>query len=471
MRCAVSASTGLSLFGAITRIFPDQRGASATFAAIVMPALIGFGALGVETGVWFTIKLQNQSAADAAALSAAYEVIAGKTDPTGELLPAAMAAAAPNGFRETAAELIYPYSDGIARDAIAVTLQQKQGALLAAMFLSGVTITSKAVAVIEVLDNPCLLALGAGGTAVEIADSAQLYMPGCSVAANSTSGSAIDLHSGSLITATTLAAAGEVSLEGNPIDPTAPPSEFDLASPARIGAPAVMDPYATTLTHAFLISGMPPAVECNSRRSARVTIYDGNCAVTGKSLTHDRIRLSARTLISGQWTISEGQTVDLMPGTYWLTGDLTVHATGVLKCSTCDNVTGAGVTLILTTQSKKIGTVSMASNAQVTLNAPRAGQFSGLVLVQDANGLPAGTTYSSGSSAITGAHGATLNGLVYFPNSSMTFVGSPSDTGPKCLLLVAKTVVVNGASSLETEGCASAGLTDLPKIYTAALAE
>jgi len=470
MRCAVSGSTGLSLFGAITRIFSEQKGASATFAAIVMPALIGFGALGVETGVWFTIKLQNQSAADAAALSAAYEVIAGKTDPTGELLPAAMAAAARNGFRETAAELIYPYSDGIARDAIAVTLQQKQGALLAAMFLSGVTIASKAVAVIEVLDNPCLLALGAGGTAVEIADS-QLYMPGCSVAANSTSRSAIDLHSGSLITATTLAAAGEVSLEGNPIDPTAPPSEFDLASPARIGAPAVMDPYATTLTHAFLISGMPPAVGCNSRRSARVTIYDGNCAVTGKSLTHDRIRLSARTLISGQWTISEGQTVDLMPGTYWLTGDLTVHATGVLKCSTCDNVTGAGVTLILTTQSKKIGTVSMASNAQVTLNAPGAGQFSGLVLVQDANGLPAGTTYSSGSSVITGAHGATLNGLVYFPNSSMTFVGSPSDTGPKCLLLVAKTVVVNGASSLETEGCASAGLTDLPKIYTAALAE
>jgi len=51
-----------SLFTAIARIPPEQRGASATFVAIALPGLIGFGALGAETGVWFTIKLQNQSA-------------------------------------------------------------------------------------------------------------------------------------------------------------------------------------------------------------------------------------------------------------------------------------------------------------------------------------------------------------------------------------------------------------------------
>ena len=68
-----------SLSGAIARIFHDNSGASAALVAIALPALIGFGALGAETGVWFTIKLQNQSAADAAAISAAYEIIAGKT--------------------------------------------------------------------------------------------------------------------------------------------------------------------------------------------------------------------------------------------------------------------------------------------------------------------------------------------------------------------------------------------------------
>jgi len=56
-----------------------RGGASATIVAIAFPVLIGFGALGAETGVWFTFKLRSQSAADAAALAAAYEVIAGRT--------------------------------------------------------------------------------------------------------------------------------------------------------------------------------------------------------------------------------------------------------------------------------------------------------------------------------------------------------------------------------------------------------
>src|SRR5215813_7744914 len=140
MRCAVSGSTGLSLFGAITRIFAEQQGASATFAAIVMPALIGFGALGAETGVWFTIKLQNQSAADAAALSAAYEVIAGKTNVTADLTPAASEAAVLNGYNGGTPAVIYPYSDPTVSNGVAANLQQTFGAVLASMFLTQVRV-------------------------------------------------------------------------------------------------------------------------------------------------------------------------------------------------------------------------------------------------------------------------------------------------------------------------------------------
>ena len=174
-------------------------------------------------------------------------------------------------------------------------------------------------------------------------------------------------------------------------------------------------------------------------------------------MTHNWIQLSAATQISGQWTIPAGYTIDLTPGTYWRTGDLTVQSTGVLKCSACDNVTGTGATVILTTQSQQVGTVSMAANAKVALNAPSTGQFSGLVLAQDANGLPKGTTYSSGSSAITGVQGEALNSLVYFPNPSMTFLGNPSATGPRCLLLVVKSLTANGKSRLDSGGCVSTG--------------
>jgi hypothetical protein len=456
----------------VARLLRDQNGVSAAIVAIALPGLMGCAALGVETGIWFAIKLQNQSAADAAAISAAHEVIAGKS--IGELTAAASEAAAQNGFRGSAPTVVYPYNDGTVSNAVAVTLQQSEGALLAAMFISAVTVTTKAVAAIGVLDNPCLLALATSGTGVEIADSTRLDASNCAVAANSTSQSAVDLHSTtSAIAAATLVTRGQVSLQGSPIDPATPPPELSLGSPARIGAPSVADTYSGVLTHAYLIVGLPTiANNCKSKNSGHVRVYDPNCTVDATSLKQPQIRLSAGTRISGSWTIATGQSVDLSPGTYWLTdGDLTVQSGGVLKCSTCDTVTGTGITLILTTQSNKIGTLSIAPSATVNLNAPIAGRFPGIVLVQDANGLPSGTSYTSTYSTITGTSGATLNGLVYFPKSSMTFWGNPSPAGPRCLLLVVNAATVQGASSLETAGCAGAGLANLPKIYTAALAE
>ena len=433
----------LSLRTAIARISRDTRGASAAMVAIALPSLIGFGALGTEAGLWYTLKLRSQYAADAAAISAAYEVLAAKTNVASDLIPVAGEAAAQNGYAGTPA-VTYPYSDSIVSNGVAVTLQQTQSALLASMFLSDVTIATKAVAVIEVLDNPCILALAPNGTGVAV--NGRLDMPNCSVAANSIGMNAINLQSNtSSIAAETLVTAGEVSFQGNPINPAAPPSEFILTSQPMIGAPSIANPYAGTLTHTFLTTGMPTAGSCkSSTRGSVKTFSKANCVIAGLS-------------------IKTGQTVDLVPGTYWITGNLIIGSSGVLKCPTCDDV--KGVTIILIAHNNKIGSVTMASNATLNLNAPSSGPFAGLVFVQDPNGLPNGT------SAFGMAPGSTLNGLVYFPNSSMTFQGNPSATGPKCLLLVVSTLAVNGSSSLETVGCASAGLTQLPTVNTVALAE
>ena len=85
--------------------------------------------------------------------------------------------------------------------------------------------------------------------------------------------------------------------------------------------------------------------------------------------------------------------------------------------------------------------------------------------------MPPGTTYTSSHSTIGGAPGTTLNGLVYFPNSSLTFHGAPSAAGPQCLVLVVKTLDIDAASRLEAGGCAGAGLVNLPVIGTVAVAE
>jgi Flp pilus assembly protein TadG len=462
-----------SLQSVIARIFEDKSGATATLVAIALPALIGFGALSAETGLWFTIKLQNQSAADAAAIAAAYQIIAGEINVVTELAPAASEAATQNRYMGNTPAVTYPYNDGNVSDGVSVTLQQSQGAFLAASFLTGVTVVTRAAAVMEVLDNPCILALGTSSTGLELADFARLEMPNCAVVANSTSRDAISLHgSTSLIAAATLVTAGEVSLQGTPIDPGAPPPQLTLGTLAMIGAPTVADPYARTLTHSFLTAGMPAPGLCGRTQTGGLRTYTGNCMIPGASLSEPAIKLSANTQISGSWSIPSGHSVDLSPGTYWITdGDLSVQSGAALKCSGCDNVQGTGVTIILTVERTKIGTVSISANAEFNLNAPRSGLFSGLVFVQDANGLPSGTTYTSNQGTIGGASGSMINGLVYFPNSSVTFHGKPSAGGPKCLLVVVSALIVDAPSNLDSSGCTNTGVTDLPTINTVALAE
>src|SRR5215467_5426626 len=59
------------------RLWHDTRGVTVVLVALTLSALIGFVGLGVETGLWYTIQRQNQTAADFAALSGAYEIANG----------------------------------------------------------------------------------------------------------------------------------------------------------------------------------------------------------------------------------------------------------------------------------------------------------------------------------------------------------------------------------------------------------
>jgi hypothetical protein len=438
-----------SLLSAIARCSHDRCGASAMVVAIALPGLIGFGALGAETGLWYTIKLWNQSSADAAAISAAYEVIDGKTSITSRLT-AASEAAMQNGYTGTTPAVVYPYTDSVVGNGVAVTLQQTQGALLASLSLPGVTVTSKSVAVTKVLNNPCILALAADGTGVEVVSSSSLNAPNCSVAANSTSKSAIELQDGtSSIAAATLVTEGEISVAGNPIDPAAPPSEFILSSRPMIGAPAINDPYASTLTHAFLTSNIP-ATRVNRG------IWNGPTPTT----------LTPALYAKGM-SFGPNAVIDLTPGVYYVANDDFSVASGA-------TVSGAGVTIILATTDATggiVGNVQISSGAMVSLQAPNSGTFSGLLFVQDsASAIGAGVTYTSGGSFFQGGPSMVLTGLLYLPNTTTVgFQGNP--LAGSCTLLVTNQVVIDGNFSFTSSGCSSAGLTTLPTVNTVVLAE
>jgi hypothetical protein len=117
----------------------------------------------------------------------------------------------------------------------------------------------------------------------------------------------------------------------------------------------------------------------------------------------------------------------------------------------------------------------MAANTNVgnppaapNFNAPNSGTFKGLLFIQDSNGLPAGTTWDSGT--FQGGPNTVLNGLVYAPKTTVTFNGNPAAGGAGCLILVADQVVLSGNSRLNSTGCAAAGVSP-PIVKTVALAE
>jgi len=441
-------------------LLSDERGATAVLVAIALPVLFAFGALAINSGFWYTMKRQNQSAADAAALSGAYEVMAGSSST--RITAAVNEAATQNGWVNTgtAPAVNVSYSNPpLVPSGVEVKLWQDQGSLFAYVPFTGATIATRAVALVKKLDNPCMVLLNqTASKELNIQGSASLTMPDCSIVADSSASDSIYAQgaNNSILTADTIITAGQVSTTGQP--------RLTLTNPAQIGAPYYADPYASTLTHTFLTTGMPTA-----------------CATTNPPPQNQTTNYSGPLKFCGGLDIKKA-TVNLAPGTYWITdGDLTLESNSVLECTTCV-AGGAGVTIILTTAQASggiVGNVTQQSNAVVdNLNAPNSGTFAGLLLIQDSNGLPTGTTYTKdcGStnppcSTFQGTPGQTLNGLVYFPNTDMTFQGNPTTGSNSCLMVVANTVKLAGNSSLATSGCVSGGPGSPPTVSTVALAE
>jgi hypothetical protein len=509
------------------RLASDTRGVTLPLVAASITALIGFTGLGVETGLWYAMKRQNQSAADVAALSGALELAAGQTSGLTaastypDICGLAERDAARNNFSfnsftcpTTSPACTNPSSGQMCANNppvlganagnanyVEVILAQQQNTLFANLFLPRVTIKTRAVAFVNTNNSVCLLTLGSSsskfkgcksGFSICGVGNASITAPGCSIVADGTTANALDLQGSVSIDVTcsspctsgTISTAGNISLTGSAsTNPTA--KAFQQVLP---------DPYAS-LTHAVLVANMPTTA-CAAPTSSIVGgvtwwIYPSGCKVSGSSLTQSNIVLSGDDQISGGLTVGGKQTVLLNAGTtgnagtYWITdGDLNVS--GTLGCTfgastppetSCDVASGAGITIILTTAQAsggQIGTVAMPpGNTSTSLSAPTASTtatFKGDLIIQDSNGIPPKTTYTTTQTDFQGTPSAIFTGLVYLPNVQMNAVGNASLGGAGCLVLVVQSLTMTGNPQLNTTGCAAAGVTT-PVLRTIALTE
>jgi hypothetical protein len=240
----------------------------AVAVAILLPVLIGFAGLGVEVGMWFWIQRQNQSAADAAAISAALEYAAQiesgvATNPTA----AAATAANCNLFSTSSSSSnpvcplpssasntitlyqCYGYTNGPSCNtsssngiltAVQVVLTQPLNTIFANLVtaiwgpsVNTVNVTTTAIAAFPQTSSACILALDPIAANAVFVDNGTVSNPNCWVASNSSSGSALNCN-GCTITGPTTVVGGDVVSNNGHLN----------GSPNRTYASAVANPYA-----------------------------------------------------------------------------------------------------------------------------------------------------------------------------------------------------------------------------------
>jgi uncharacterized membrane protein len=178
---------------------------------MLFPVLIGFAGLGIKVGMWFAIQRQNQSAADAAAISAALEYAAQTesgvpTDP----VSAAATTANYNLFSPSPPNTLSPYPcygfavgsscntsnpNGTLPNAVQVPLTQPLNTTFANLVTaiwgpaSTVNIATTAITAFPAASRACLLALQTTSTGIRITGNFSLTMLNCNIAADSSANS------------------------------------------------------------------------------------------------------------------------------------------------------------------------------------------------------------------------------------------------------------------------------------------
>lgn len=380
----------------------DRSGAALVFTALMLPVLLGFLGLSTDVGLWYAAKRTAQTAADAAAIAGAYEVVRGSGSAGVRL--AAEQDAARNGYDPAGGDVLTVDSPPVAGPragvpgAVEAVLRRTPPLFFSRLVRDEpVTVTARAVAMTAPLDA-CLWALEPVATALEVAGAADVEL-GCGVYANSINAEAIDQNGAACLTAPSITVVG--GYEGDCLHPR-----------PRTGAPQLGDP----LTYL----DAPSHGGCDHAAKVKVTggavtltpgVYCGGIEITGGAVT-------------------------FAPGTYVLKG-------GVLSATGGSTVTGAGVTFYLTAGAGGHARLSLEATA-MDLSAPTSGPYKGILFFQD-RAAP-----ESVRNKVAGNADLRLDGLLYFPTTQLEFAGG-SAAGGASTPIVARQVRFVGNSYLKAD--------------------
>lgn len=397
------------LRGRLIEFFADQCGSYIISAALLMPALIGAAGLGTEGALWYYDHQNLQSAADAAAISAAgaFYVQGDNANLPLEAGAVTTSYGLVNGMNGVTLTVNEPPKSGSSTgraNAVEVIIQQAERRLFSALWNSDQVIVSARAVAVATGGSGCTLALDPSASGAFTAQgSTNVALNGCSLFVNSNNSTA--LVAGGSATVSTVAVGVTGGISGT--------SDITAQS-IRTHQSPISDPYANASYDSY--SGCS---QHNFTAKTTVTISPG--------------------VYCGGIKLNAGANLTLSPGVYYLDqGNLTVNGGS--------SISGSGVTLVFTSSSgHNYASANINGNATVNLTAPDTGPTAGIVMFGDRD-MTDGTSFK-----FEGGASQTFGGAIYLPKGAVTYSGGQS-ANTTCTQIVADTITFDGNSTL-TNNC------------------
>lgn len=422
------------MFGLLKKLWRDRRGNALVIAGAALPLVVGSAGLATDTVEWAMWKRQLQRAADSGALAGAFGKLAGQTVATGTCSSNAPVSrdlvvgsvnsrlgVTPTCNVKVGSDVTDPQWQGATSEAVQVTISTQRRLPFSSLFLSTTpTITATAIAAVVQGGKYCVVSLdNKVETGLSFAGNASVNL-GCGLKTNAKGANAVDGTGSSTVTASPVAAVGQIANSGN----------FASGTTFQPYSSPETDPYASVPVPSSFPTASCPNFSVNSNQT--VTSLTAN---SDYRLTPDGYYCMGNMNLNGH--------VTLPSGIYVLdAGSLSIGSQAVVNCSGC--------TFIFTsrnaaTNPSSIGGIqNINGGATITMTSTSGGTYDGMLMYQDRRAiLPNGNQ----SNQINGNSSSTFSGAFYFPSQRVTFNGTSGMT-TDCVQMVGWQVSFSGNTNI-----------------------
>ena len=413
----------------VPEVVADRSGSVAMIVALMLPVFVFGLSIVTDVGLWRYRQRVIQGAADAAAVSAQFDVSAGRS--VSQITASASREAIQNGWKGPTSGTITVHSpptsgtlNGVA-GAVEIILTERETRLFSGT-LSGNgpgNLTGRAVSnvgsstVVTTTGKGCMLALNPSiVSGILVSGGVTLSNANCEFYSNSNSSRSIFVNGGSHVSGA-VQAVGTVVVTGG-----------STVGTSVSNAAATGDPYA----------GSPvPGANASS----------GACIESGSTQVNWGYGVSSVSPghWCNNWNIGSGAVLNLQPGVYYL-GSMAAPTGFTLSGGGTINALG-GVTLVMVNLSTSSG-FNINGGGALKIAAPSTGPTAGFAIAQNTDQVYASTVpYSLGGGA-----NITFTGAIHAPAASLDVSGgtniSTTNGSAGCGQIVVDDVNVSGGVSM-----------------------